>query len=234
MESAFRKDLGHLSWDEVLRRQEQRGGLVPEWLDALALRPGMRVLDVGAGPGYVSQQIASRVGPEGRVMSLDRAPEAIQYLERLRIDLHLTQIRPILADAERMDLRGEAIEAVLVTMMLHHAEDPQGLLKNVADWLESGVRAVVAEFDPAGPCTGGPPREHRVPADQVQRWCEQAGFVWLEHHQQTPEDYMLLCSDANGGVGRARVGEIPAQVIGILGDPRSRAQRGCLRSRVQC
>lgn len=192
MASAFRKDLGHLSWDEVLRRQVQRAGLVPEWLDALALRPGMRVLDVGAGPGYVSQQVAARVGPEGQVIALDRAPEAIQYLERLRSEQRLMQIRPILADAEWTDLSGEEIEAALITMMLHHAEDPMGLLGSVADWLAPGILAVVAEFDPAGPCTGGPPRDHRVPAEQVQLWCEQAGFACLERRQQTDEHYMLL------------------------------------------
>ena len=54
MEAAFRKDLGHLTCDGVLRRQTQRAHLVPDWLDALAVDPGMRVLDLGAGTGYVS------------------------------------------------------------------------------------------------------------------------------------------------------------------------------------
>lgn len=192
MEPSFRKDLGHLTWDEVWRRQVQRADLVPAWLDALALRPGMRVLDVGAGPGYVSQQLAVRVGEEGVVLALDRAPGAIEYLERLRDEQHLPQLRPILADTERLDLSGEAIEAALVTMMLHHAEDPAGLLRNVAGWLAAGVRAVVAEFDPAGPCTSGPPREHRLSPQQVGRLCEQAGLSPLLQRQQTPEHYMLL------------------------------------------
>jgi ubiquinone/menaquinone biosynthesis C-methylase UbiE len=192
MEPAFRKDLGHLTWDEVLRRQEQRAELVPTWLDALALHPGMRVLDVGAGPGYVTQQIAVRVGPPGLVLALDRAPEAIAFLERLRDAQCLTQIRPLLADAERLDLRAEAIEAVLVTMMLHHADDPAGLLRTVAGWLDSGVRVVVAEYDPTGPGTSGPPLDHRVTLEQARRWCEAAGFSVVERRQQTPEHYMLL------------------------------------------
>jgi ubiquinone/menaquinone biosynthesis C-methylase UbiE len=192
MAAAFRKDLGHLTWAEVLRRQEERAELVPAWLDALALHPGMRVLDVGAGPGYVSQQLAARVGPEGLVLALDRAPEAIAYLERLRDEQGLAQIRPLLADAERLDLRPEAIEAVLVTMMLHHADDPAGLLRTVAGWLASGVRAVVAEFDPTGPGTSGPPLDHRVTPEQARRWCEAAGFSVVRRSQQTPEHYMLL------------------------------------------
>ena len=123
---------------------------------------------------------------------LESAPEAIAYLERLRDEQGLTQIRPLLADAERLDLRGEAIEAALVTMMLHHADDPAGLLCNVASWLAPEVSVVVADFDPAGPGTSGPPLEHRVTPEQVQRWCSEAGFSLVERRQQTREHYMLL------------------------------------------
>ena len=192
MEAGFRKDLGHVTWDEVLRRQMQRSHLVPDWLDALAMGSGMRVLDVGAGPGYVSQQVAVRVGPTGLVLALDRAPEAITYLKRLRDEQGMMQIRPILADADRVNLKDEAVDAALITMMLHHANDPASLLCNVADWLAPGVRAVVAEFDPVGPCTSGPPRGHRVSSEQVRGWCEHAGLDGLEYRQQTPEHYMLL------------------------------------------
>ena len=54
MDKAFRKDLGHLNWDQVFARQAQRAELVGAWMDALGLDAGHRVLDVGAGPGYVS------------------------------------------------------------------------------------------------------------------------------------------------------------------------------------
>ncbi len=54
MEESFRKDLTHLTWNEVYARQEKRGFLVDAWMDALRLKPGDRVLEVGAGPGYVS------------------------------------------------------------------------------------------------------------------------------------------------------------------------------------
>ena len=116
MEAAFRKDLGHLTWDEVLRRQMQRAHLIPDWLDALAMGSGMRVLDVGAGPGYVSQQVAGGIGPTGLVLALDRASEAIAYLERLRDKQGMVQIRPILADADRVNLKDEAVDAALVTI----------------------------------------------------------------------------------------------------------------------
>src|SRR6516225_10550765 len=73
MEKAFRKDLSHLSWDEVYARQASRAALIPDWLNALQLKPGDRVLEIGAGPGFVSFALADRVGPTGVVYALDRS-----------------------------------------------------------------------------------------------------------------------------------------------------------------
>jgi hypothetical protein len=44
MEKAFRKDLSHLSWDEGYARQASRAALIPDWLNALRLKPGDRVM----------------------------------------------------------------------------------------------------------------------------------------------------------------------------------------------
>lgn len=51
MEEPFRKDLTHLSWDEVYARQMTRAHLADEWMDSLQLKAGDHVLEVGAGPG---------------------------------------------------------------------------------------------------------------------------------------------------------------------------------------
>lgn len=45
-------------------------------LDALPLEPGMRVLEVGCGPGVLAREIARRVGT-GHVLAIDRSPRAI-------------------------------------------------------------------------------------------------------------------------------------------------------------
>lgn len=52
-------------------------------LEALPLRPGMRVLEVGCGPGALARAIAARVGPDGYVLGIDRSPIAIQAAERV-------------------------------------------------------------------------------------------------------------------------------------------------------
>jgi len=48
-----------------------------ELIDALPLEPGMRVLEIGCGPGVAAREVARRVAP-GHVLAVDRSAKAIQ------------------------------------------------------------------------------------------------------------------------------------------------------------
>lgn len=54
----------------------------------LDLRAGDRVLEIGAGPGFVSFALANRVAPApaGIVYAVDRSTEALAHLERRQKD----------------------------------------------------------------------------------------------------------------------------------------------------
>jgi len=192
MQETFRKDLTHLSWDEVYARQMRRAALVGDWMNALQLKAGDHVLEIGSGPGYVSLALAERVGPTGVIYAVDRSAEALAYLERLQKERGVANIERIVADAATLELSGVRADSALISMVLHHADDPAGILRNVARLLSPGGLAVVAEFHPDGSYDQGPPREHRLTPRQVQTWCEAAGFLALNERRQTPEHYMML------------------------------------------
>jgi ubiquinone/menaquinone biosynthesis C-methylase UbiE len=196
MNEPFRKDLSNVSWEQVYARQALRAELVPGWLAALRLRAGDRVLEIGAGPGYVSFALAERVGRSGLVYAVDRSAEALACLQRLQAERGVTQIRPIVADAatlgDTVD-EGAGLEpsSALVTMVLHHTDDPAAILGSVARLLPGGALVVIGEFDPEGPCEVGPPRASRLKRDTVQGWCNEARLSALRVEQQTPEHYMV-------------------------------------------
>jgi ubiquinone/menaquinone biosynthesis C-methylase UbiE len=191
-QETFRKDLTHLTWDEVYARQVKRANLVGEWMDALRLKSGDRLLEIGAGPGYVSLMLADRVGPAGIIYAVDRSADALAYLQRLQKERGISNIERLVADAATMKLAEVHVDSALVTMVLHHADDPPGILRNVARLLRPKTLAVVAEFHPDGPCDQGPPREHRVAPGQVDAWCEAAGLLMVSERRQTAEHYMTL------------------------------------------
>lgn len=56
-------------------------------VDALPLRPGLRVIEVGCGPGAAAREVAERVGPDGHVLAVDRSATAIAQLTASAGDL---------------------------------------------------------------------------------------------------------------------------------------------------
>jgi SAM-dependent methyltransferase len=56
-------------------------------VDALPLRPGLRVIEIGCGPGAAAREVADRVGPRGHVLAVDRSAKAIGQLARSAAEL---------------------------------------------------------------------------------------------------------------------------------------------------
>ncbi len=192
MQEAYRRDLSHLTWDQLYARQVQRSILAADWMDALKLKVGDQVLDVGPGPGFVSLLMAGRVGSEGIVYAVDPAAEALAYLARLQNERGIRNIRTFAADAATVELPGVTVDAALIAMVLHHTDDPAGILRNVARLTKPEGLAVIADFHPDGPCEHGPPRQHRLAPPQVQAWCEAAGWSLRAERRQGAEHYMVL------------------------------------------
>jgi cyclopropane fatty-acyl-phospholipid synthase-like methyltransferase len=53
-----------------------------EIVDALPLRPGMRVLEIGGAPGSAAREVAKRIG-DGHVLVIDRSLKGVAQVERL-------------------------------------------------------------------------------------------------------------------------------------------------------
>lgn len=58
-----------------------------EIVEALPLRPGVRVIEIGCGPGAAARAVAERVGPEGHVLAIDRSAKAIEQVRQTAADL---------------------------------------------------------------------------------------------------------------------------------------------------
>lgn len=51
-------------------------------LDALPLRPGLRVIEIGGAPGALAREVAAVVGPHGHVLVVDRSARGTALTER--------------------------------------------------------------------------------------------------------------------------------------------------------
>ncbi len=74
-------------------------------VDALPLGPGMRVIEIGCGPGAAARAVAEIVGPDGHVLAIDRSAKAIRQLSDGAADLIAAgRLTPRLVAAEKLEL----------------------------------------------------------------------------------------------------------------------------------
>jgi len=89
--------------DRAAREQEEAPEHAP---DLIGISPGMVVADVGAGSGYMTTRIATRIGPTGTVYANDIQPALLQTIQQKAVDRGLANIRMTLA-AVRAEVQAE-------------------------------------------------------------------------------------------------------------------------------
>lgn len=77
-------------------------------IEAIALKPGQSIADIGAGGGYFSLRFAEIVEEEGRVYAVDTKPEFLEYVKNSAKERGLNNIMPILVKEDRLNLPKKA------------------------------------------------------------------------------------------------------------------------------
>ncbi|HEY1838763.1 MAG TPA: methyltransferase domain-containing protein [Mycobacterium sp.] len=143
--------LGHV--DTEIRRLILQARLYDEFtehaLRLAGLQPGMRVLDVGCGPGDVSFVAARLVGPRGSVLGVDVEPDVVE-LARIRAAEHgldTVRFEPTVIGNLRIE---EPVDAVIGRLILMHLPDPVSALRHLAEMVRPGGLVAFCEFDTTG------------------------------------------------------------------------------------
>ena len=114
-------------------------------LKTIGLKPGMVIGEVGAGTGRYTVEIASRVGPSGRVYANDINQEALKFLEGRCKEQGLINVETVLGSLKETNLPAAALEMVIMVNVVHCLAEPVALLKNVGDSLKPDGRIVIVE-----------------------------------------------------------------------------------------
>jgi 2-polyprenyl-3-methyl-5-hydroxy-6-metoxy-1,4-benzoquinol methylase len=139
-----------LGWMVELDNPFARSNRAANIVNGLDLQPGMKVLDVGCGPGRLTIPLAQRVGPQGEVLAMDIQAGMLQRAQAKAQAANLNNIRFLQAGAGEGKLeRARYDQAVLVTV-LGEIPDQEAALREVVGALKPGGILSVTEtvFDP--------------------------------------------------------------------------------------
>jgi ubiquinone/menaquinone biosynthesis C-methylase UbiE len=143
--------LGHA--DVEVQRLLLQGQLYNDYtehaLRLAGLRPGMRVLDVGCGPGDVSFIAARLVGPSGTVLGVDAAPQMIELARARAAERGLSAVRFTQAAIDAIG-PDEPVDAVIGRLILMHLPDPAATLRHLSSFVRPGGVVAFSENDITG------------------------------------------------------------------------------------
>ena len=179
--------LSRLDAVEAVRDGWQRPSDVVQALD---LRPGNVVVDLGCGSGYFTMKLSSVVGRSGNVLAEDLRRFPLVFLWFRKALKNKRNVRILHGDSNDPHLPLQGVNAVLIANRYHEFTDSQVILAHVYRSLISGGRLVVVDRGPqsASADFGEATREHEELPEQVARELRQAGFEILRRQDRFIEN----------------------------------------------
>ncbi len=155
-------------------------------LESLALRPGQKIADIGAGGGYFSLRFAETIGREGKVYVVDTQPEFLDFIRNKVKEKKLDNVELILLDTEDEKdnlnlppkiLPERSLDLIFLRNAYHHLQDRVNYFKNLRPVLKPGGKIAIIEYSGAGSFFSF--RKlfgHYVPQEKIIKEMKEAGF----------------------------------------------------------
>jgi SAM-dependent methyltransferase len=181
----------------LVRESRQREEDCRMLLEALAIREGMRICDMGCGNGFYTLELARLVGPTGIVYAVDIQPEMLRLLAGRAGEDDLKNIRPILGTPSDPRLPQGGVDMVLCVDVYHEFSHPAQMLARIRDSLADDGVLVLAEFRAEDPAVPIKPL-HKMTKAQVRAELAAAGFAPVREFDRLPWQHLLFFRVAPG------------------------------------
>lgn len=146
-------DMGELDEAAELERLRAQVDLVRSmeraYLATLGLAPTATVLDLGCGPGYLSEVLGELV-PEGKVIGADVDPGLLARAREAFAKRGWAHGEFVEAWADRLPLADRSVDLVYSRFLFQHLADPAAVVREVRRVLRPGGLVVLVDTDDAG------------------------------------------------------------------------------------
>jgi SAM-dependent methyltransferase len=189
-----RQFAGVMGWQGApwLDREERDIEEAPDVaLDALDLKQGQTLADIGAGSGYMTVRMAKRVGTAGRVYGVDIQPQMIEMLKQRIAGEKVTNVVPVLSAVDDPKLPPDSIDLMLLVDVYHEFSEPQKMLRGMRAALKTDGRLVLLEYrkeDPTIPIR----LDHKMTTAEAKLEVEAEGFTLSKVDERLPRQHILI------------------------------------------
>lgn len=160
-------------------------------MEAIGVKPGMVIGEIGAGRGRYTVHLAGKVGPDGKVFANDIDSGSLAYLrERCRRD-GIVNVVTILGRMDDPLFPAGSLDIVFMVNTYHYLARPVVLLRNLIPCLKPGGIVAVVEHDPEK--SGDEFLKESTSQDALRKQADDAGFevVRVETFLEKDNIYIL-------------------------------------------
>lgn len=175
-------------------------------VQALEIQPGQRVVDLGAGTGYMLPFLNEAVGPTGKVYAVEVQKD---FISALKLRVHHEQLAQVevLEDTQTALPLPEKVDRVLLLDTYRELEEPIAMLRAVRQSLKPGGLVVIVDARP-DPGVEGPPPDQRLSAHTVEDEARGAGLTVVAESEHLPRQFLLVLAET-GDAARMAAGVTP-------------------------
>ncbi len=163
---------GH-SEEEIRRlmRQSRLGNpCTRRFLEQAGISAGMKVLDVGSGPGDVALLLADRVGPGGAVVGVEIDPATLDIARARARVAGYENVSFVAGDINSVELDDD-FDAIVGRLILIHLREPAATLRTLVRHLRPGGLMAFQDVDFTPPGVSIPPSRL---CEQFDTWIKEA------------------------------------------------------------
>jgi len=138
--------MGHPAavWLERPEREEEEAP--KKLLEVLKIKPGMTVVDLGAGSGYYSFRMSPLVGEKGKILAVDIQKEMLDIMrERIKKN-KMTNIELVLGKEADPCLPKNSVDMIVMVDVYHEFEFPREMMEKMVESLRPNGQIVFVEF----------------------------------------------------------------------------------------
>jgi precorrin-6B methylase 2 len=183
--------MGHLAADWLDRPEREREEEPARLMEALKLRPGDAVADIGAGSGYFTFRLSDRVGPKGKVYAVEIQQEMLDIIGKRMKARDVNNIELVLGTETDPKLPANSVDMVLMVDVYHEFAQPYEMTAAMVRALKPGGRLVFVEYrleDPLVPIK----LVHKMTEKQVLKEMEPHPLKWVKTSEVLPRQHIIL------------------------------------------
>ena len=191
MDREIAQVMGHQAAEWLERPEREKEEQPSKLIEALKVKSGEVIADIGAGSGYYAFRFSKLVGEKGKILAVDIQPEMLTIIRKKMKDQNVTNVEPIQGTITDPKLPANAVDTILMVDVYHEFDHPFEMTLAMVKALKPGGRMIFVEFrmeDPKVPIK----LVHKMTQKQVIKEMEPHPLRWVKTLDVLPWQHIII------------------------------------------